>query len=187
MNASEKTDYLIEELKILASSHDKLRELMARLFNYFLLISVAPITILSYAMRDRASLSNPMVGATCIAVGFGNILLALALVEARFEQYRYARAVNLIRKYYSDQNPKIKSYLYLPTDAKSPRYENLGFVQYQTVIMVITAVIYLLVGPYSLDWPFWNGPILAASGAAVFKYMRAREMGTYTKLYPARS
>jgi hypothetical protein len=44
--------FLIEEYKNIAATHDKLRDVLVRLFNYFLLLSAFPFTVAGIVFRN---------------------------------------------------------------------------------------------------------------------------------------
>ena len=163
--------FLIEEYKNIAATHDKVRDLLVRLFNYFLLLSAFPFTVAGIMFRtggfDLLS-APPQIHSLFLFAGFGDLFLTLALVDARLGQYRYARTVNLIRKYFQDKVPDLSNYLYLPTRADIPSWTSLGFVGYQVGFMVIVGVLFVGFGARgfaSLKWA------LIASGAYLVLYV----------------
>ncbi len=139
--------FLVEEYKNIAATHDKLRDLLVRLFNYFLLLSAFPFTILGLMLRSGGGLDfwSPPHGLRLlfVFVGVGNLFLALSLMDARLSQYRYAKTVNLIRSYFADNSTTLKPYLYLPVDASVPRWTNLGFVEYQLWFVGLVGTIFV--------------------------------------------
>ena len=151
--------FLIEEYKNIAATHDKLRDLLVRLFNYFLLLSAFPFTILGVMQRGGGiDLWSPPHGLRPLSVfiGFGNLFLTLALMDARLSQYRYAKTVNLIRKYFADKAPDLKHYLYLPTDVQVPRWQDLGFVKYQVGFMILVGTMFVGYGFTGLPDLRWS-------------------------------
>jgi len=148
--------FLIEEYKNIASTHDKLRDELGRLFNYFLLLSAFPFTILGLMFRqDGLSqfkvLSAPVeIHLLFLVVGLGHLALALTIVHARRRQYGYARTVNLIRKYFRDQAPVLEYYLLLPTSADVSHYDKLGHVAYQVNFMLLVGVIFFGYGMWGI-------------------------------------
>ncbi len=113
---SKKTEvaFLVEEYKNIAATHDKLRDLLARLFNYFLLLSAFPFTVagIIFGRGEFDLLSAPMgLHFLFLIVGVGHLFLNLSFVHARLSQYRYDRTVNAIRKYFADNVPDLKDYL----------------------------------------------------------------------------
>lgn len=138
--------FLVEEYKNIAGTHDKLRDIVSRHFNYFLLLSAFPFTVAGIMFRSGGfDLWDPPAGLRplfCL-VGLGHLFLTLGLVDARLSQYRYAKTVNLIRKYFVEKTPGLSNYLYLPTEVQVPRWENLGFIEYQVWFMVIIGTLFV--------------------------------------------
>ena len=135
------TAFLIEEYKNIAATHDRLRDLLVRLFNYFLLLSAFPFTVTGLVFRNggfNLFAAPGEIRVLFLFVAFGDLCLAVALFDARLSQYRYARTVNSIRKYFSDSFPAIAGYLYLPTSSDIPSWSSLGFVWPQLFFMLIT-------------------------------------------------
>jgi len=154
-NRSPEIDFLIEEYKNIAATHDEVRHLVVRLFNYFLLLSAFPFTVAGIVFRkDGFNLSSVPreVYFLFLVAGFGNLLLTVALVDARMGQYRYARAVNLIRKFFEDTFSGLSKYLYLPTDPQRPSWAwtSLGFVAYQIVFMLLVGGIFIFYGVHGI-------------------------------------
>jgi hypothetical protein len=134
--------FLIEEYKNIAATHDNLRTLLGKIFTNFLLLSAFPFTVAGIVFRNGGFdlFSAPTgIHAVFIFAGCGNMLFALALLEARLGQYRYAHTVNLIRKYFTDNSPGLSDYLILPTSASIPAWSSLGFVGYQLFFMILVA------------------------------------------------
>lgn len=141
--------FLIEEYKNIAATHDNLRDLLAKIFTNFLLLSAFPFTVAGIVFRnggfDLFSAPNG-IHVVFIFAGCGDMLFALALLEARLGQYRYAHTVNLIRKYFTDNSPGLNEYLVLPTSASIPAWSSLGFVWYELVFMIVVATAFFAYG-----------------------------------------
>ncbi len=137
--------FLIEEYKNIAATHDKLRDVLVRLFNYFLILSAFPFTILGLMLRNQGGLDlwSPPHGLRplFVFIGIGDLFLALGLMDTRLSQYRYAKTVNLIRKYFADTSPALTKYLYLPVDVNVPHWHNFGFVAYQLYFMSLVGMV----------------------------------------------
>src|SRR6266404_1588378 len=115
MADSEKTAFLIEEYKNIAATHDRLRDLLVRLFNYFLLLSAFPFTVAGLVFRNggfNLFAAPGEIRVLFLFVAIGDLCLAVALFDARLSQYRYARTVISIRKYFSDSFPAFAEYLH---------------------------------------------------------------------------
>lgn len=143
--------FLIEEYKNIAATHDKLRDLLVRLFNYFLLLSAFPFTVAGIVFRNGGFNLFAVPGEIRILfifVALGDLCLAVALVDARLSQYRYARTVNVIRRYFKESVPEISDYLYLPTRSDVPSWTSLGFVWPQLYFMLLTGGLFVACGTY---------------------------------------
>jgi hypothetical protein len=143
--------FLIEEYKNIAATHDKLRDLLVRLFNYFLLLSAFPFTVAGIVFRNGGFNLFAAPGEIRILFLFaalGDLCLAVALFDARLSQYRYARTVNAIRRYFKESVPEISNYLYLPTSSDVPSWSSLGFVWPQLYFMLLTGGLFVACGIY---------------------------------------
>jgi hypothetical protein len=145
--------FLIEEYKNIAATHDRLRDELSRLFNYFLLLSAFPFTVAGIVFRQGNFdlLAAPQwLHFLFLFVGIGDLFLTLTVVDARHGQYRYARTVNLIRKYFVDKVPDLDSYLYLPKSADVPGMKHLGHITYQIYFMNFVGSVFVAFGVLGL-------------------------------------
>lgn len=144
--------FMCEEYKSVATSHDNMREMVGRTFNYFLLISAFPFTAYTFSKIESNSTLTWLLPVLFIVVALGDVCMALAMLEARLSQYRYARAVNLIRKYYVDTSPELDQYMYLPTSPDFPEYDfsALGFVKYEVGFVMVIALSYFSIALWQI-------------------------------------
>jgi hypothetical protein len=145
--------FLIEEYKNISATHDRLRDLLVRLFNYFLLLSAFPFTVAGIVFRNggfNLFAAPGEIRTLFLFVAFGDLCLAVALFDARLSQYRYARTVNSIRRYFSVSVPEISDYLYLPTSSEMPSWSSLGFVWPQLYFMLFTGSLFVACGTYGV-------------------------------------
>lgn len=170
-NEKPEVTFLIEEYKNIAATHDKLRDLLSRLFNYFLLLGAFPFTvagIMSGADTFDFFKAPVALHILFLFVGFGHLSLALALLDARLGQYRYVRTVNAIRKYFSDKTPNLSQYLYLPVDPNVPSWTELGHVSYQVMFMNLTGAAFVGYGIMGVGtWMAGEG-LRTCAGAIAF-------------------
>jgi len=162
--------FLIEEYKNIATTHDKLREEIGRLFNYFLLLSAFPFTVAGIMFRqgEFKLLSAPQeLHYLFLVVGVGHLFLTLTMVDARHGQNRYAWTVNLIRKYFVDKAPNLNSYLYLPKTADVPTLGNLGHVTYQVYFMNLVGAAFVAFGVLGTVLSQW-APLAALAAAIAY-------------------
>jgi hypothetical protein len=158
------TVFLIEEYKNIAATHDKLRDLLVRLFNYFLLLSAFPFTVAGIIFRNGGFnlFSAPgEIRVLFLFVAFGDLCLSVALLDARLSQYRYARTVNSIRRYFRDSVPEISEYLYLPTSSDVPSWTSLGFVGPQLFFMMLAGTLLFTCGIYGYHGPCFTLLVIA--------------------------
>lgn len=131
--------FLLEEYRNIAQTHDRLREVCMRLMYFVLILSAFPFTLAGFIFREqefdffKAPLSLNLL---FLIVGLGIFILALALLDARLGQYRYARTVNEIRRYFAEQDVSLQNFLYLPTSKQIPDMKKLGFVGVQLIFIV---------------------------------------------------
>jgi len=175
------TAFLIEEYKNIAATHDKLRDLLVRLFNYFLLLSAFPFTVAGIVFRNggfNVFAAPGEIRMLFLFVAFGDLCLAVALFDARLSQYRYARTVNSIRRYFKESAPEISDFLYLPTRSDIPSWTSLGFVGPQLFFMVLTGALFVVFGVYG--WHRFCYTLLAvAVYAGIYLILHFRTVRRY--------
>lgn len=127
-------DFMLEEYKHLAEEFHTMHEVLTKMFNYALLINAAPITSLSFLVKSGEPilqiLREPMF---LIVVGFvcaANFFVALIIFNGRIQQYVYARAVNMVRRFFAEKDREILKYLYLPTGTVRPKFKSMGFLRW---------------------------------------------------------
>ena len=132
---------LLEEYRDIAATHDRLRDLQVRLVNFAFIVAAFPFTVAGLIL-DR---TQPLDLLTPPASIYGLALLAAvaefsfaySIIDARRSQYRYARTVNGIRKYFADRDSELSKYLYLPTDPAVPAMSQLGYMGGQVRLVVV--------------------------------------------------
>jgi hypothetical protein len=181
--------FLVEEYRNIAATHDRLRGLLATLFSNFLVISAFPFTVAGIIIHGgnfTLSEAPPSIYIFFLLVGAGDLFLALAMLDGRLSQYRYARTVNAIRAYFADQHPTLREYLVLPTDRTLPKFDHLGHIGYQLKFMVLVGATFTGYGVYGIA-PSTFGilgillPWLAALSYVAFALvLRTNLVGTYS-------
>lgn len=144
---------MLEEYRNIAATHDKLREQISRIFNYFLLIAAVPFTALGILFRETGvSLLHAPLGVHLLflVAGVACLFVALTIVDARMQQYSYARTVNVVRRYFAERAKNLRRYLYLPTSPEVPGFKDFGFVGKQIWLVVAVGTLYLAYGVYGL-------------------------------------
>ena len=124
-----------------------------------------------------------------LIVGIGIFPLALALLDARLGQYRYARTVNEIRRYFSENDPNLIGFLYLPVTKNIPDMRNLGFVGIQLWFILPIGGLFTAYGIYGLvgliTGPLYQWPVGGATFAVywlVFRFLRRRHASKYEEM-----
>lgn len=179
--AATSVTFLVEEYKNIAATHDKLRDMLARLFNYFLLLSAFPFTVAGVMFQQGGFdlMAAPLgLHLLFLVVGVGHLFLTLSLVDARLSQYRYAKTVNAIRKYFVDNDGHLSGYVFLPTSTDVPSWEDLGYIEYQVWFMTWVGAIFTGYGLLGIE-TFASRPCSAAASlvgvvcyAAAYKTFR---------------
>lgn len=178
--------FLIEEYKNIAATHDRLRDELSRLFNYFLLLSAFPFTVAGIVFRQgNFDLLNAPQGLhfLFLFVGIGDLFLTLTVVDARHGQYRYARTVNLIRKYFVDKAPGLDAYLYLPKSGDVPGMKHLGHITYQIWLMNFVGSFFVAYGVFGLvssPNALSIGLIAATSYLLTYRIYRHKILGRFS-------
>jgi hypothetical protein len=168
--------FLLEEYKNIAATHDKLRDMLGRLFNYFLLLSAFPFTVAGVVFRNGGfdlSAAPLSLHFLFLLVGIGHLVLALTIVDARLSQYRYARTVNAIRRYFADRHPELKSYLFLPTDQNIPSWDKLGYIEYQVNLICFTGAVFTAYGVWAIRQALGRPLAVVVVTVAVVGYLVA--------------
>jgi hypothetical protein len=132
-----KTDFMLEEYKQIASAFFNLSEQRNKMIQHFITLVALPFGALTAVMalgQSQYQITDLpiMVGLFAGLIGAVGILINAILVQIRFEMITYARTINLVRGYFSEETdgPSIDKYLALPrTDDypkfnESPRSEN---------------------------------------------------------------
>ncbi len=163
--------FLLEEYRNIAQTHDRLREVGMRLMYFILILSAFPFTLAGFVFREQefdffaAPLSLHLL---FLVVGVGIFVLAFALLDARLEQYRYARTVNEIRRYFAENDPNLQNFLYLPTSSKVPDMSKLGFVGIQLLFIVPIGGTFTAYGILGLTYdPIWRW-VLGLGGIVIY-------------------
>ena len=119
-------------------------------------------------------------------VGIGIFVLAFALLDARLGQYRYARTVNEIRRYFAENDPKLGNFLYLPTSRKVPDMNKLGFVGIQLLFIVPIGGLFTAYGvvglTHDLMWRWVLGLGAVAVYLVAFYLLRKWHASNYEKM-----
>lgn len=146
-------EFLLEEYRGIAATHDRMRGIINQMFYYFLLLAAVPFTVASIVLRgtEFTILSIPQsLGWLFVIISASILFLSLACASARFRQNQYARTVNGIRAYFADNDATILPYLYLPTATEKPQIKYLGHVFWYLLAMTLVGGTYACFGTFSL-------------------------------------
>jgi len=146
-------DFLLEEYRNIAATHDRMRDIINRMFYYFLLLSAVPFTVASIVFHETKFDIETLptsIGWLFMIISASILFLSVASASARFRQNQYAKTVNRIRAYFVDRDKQISPYLLLPTTDESPRTNYLGHVLWYLLSMALIGGIYAALGAFSL-------------------------------------
>jgi hypothetical protein len=181
--------FLLEEYRNIAQTHDRLRDVGMRLMYFILILSAFPFTLAGFVFRDTefdffvAPLSLHLL---FLIVGLSVFVLAFALLDARLGQYRYARTVNEIRKYFAKKDPGLEDFLYLPVSRKIPDMNNLGFVGIQLLFIVPMGALFTAYGVVGFTdnsiWRWVAGILVTSAYLLLFYLLRKWHARNYEKM-----
>jgi len=146
-------EFLLEEYRNIAATHDRMRDIINRMFYYFLLLTAIPFTVASIVLHGTEFniLSIPQsLGWLFVIISASILFLSLACASARFRQNQYAKTVNGIRGYFANNDATILPYLYLPTATEKPRIAYFGHVFWYLLAMTLVGGTYACFGSFSL-------------------------------------
>ena len=181
--------FLLEEYKNIAQTHDRLRDVGMRLMYFILILCAFPFTLAGFVFREQefdffaAPLSLHLL---FLVVGLGIFVLAYALLDARLGQYRYARTVNEIRRYFAENDANLQKFLYLPTSRKIPDMSNLGFVGIQLLFIVPIGGLFTAYGvigiTHDLVWRWVVGLVVITAYFVLFHSLRRQHTKNFEKM-----
>lgn len=146
-------EFLLEEYRNIAATHDRMRDVINRMFYYFLLLSVVPFTVATIVFRETEFDIQQLptsIGWLFMITSASILFLSLASASARWRQNQYAKTVNRIRAYFVEHNTAIAPYLFLPTTGELPGTRHLGHVVWYLLSMALIGGIYAALGAFSL-------------------------------------
>lgn len=124
---TETNDFMLKEYEKIYDLYRIHYDTSQKVFNAYLLILGAFLSILSYVYKDSMSsfnfyeLNDISLFSLLIIIIVG-FCMFMMLVEHKMKIILYARCINAIRKWFCDVNPSFKPYLLLPTDVTVPKY-----------------------------------------------------------------
>jgi len=162
MSNNDFSDFLLKEYENIAKAYFSAHELTAKWFKFYLLILASPFSIIvliyhnTSAEFDLFNLSST-ISLLIFVIGILSMFISFIIINSRLDASLYARTVNGVRKYFTDQlknesskfkhKVDIDEYLVLPIDIKKPRflkYEGDLFIL--VIIMTITNALYIAFG-----------------------------------------
>lgn len=181
--------FLLEEYRNIAQTHDRLRDVGMRLMYFILILSAFPFTLAGFIFREQefdffdAPLSLHLL---FLVVGLGIFVLAFALLDARLGQYRYARTVNEIRRYFAENDPDLRNFLYLPTSRQIPDMSKLGFVGIQLWFILPIGALFTgygtIVATDELIWRWVIFLVVVAAYLLAFHLLRKWHASNYERM-----
>jgi hypothetical protein len=128
-NKPDTKDFLLKEYEQIAAAHfaDVTRE--TSLLQYYIALITAPLSLIAAAisLRGASILSLPdevlnVIGVVILIVAFAGLMMMNMISHVRFEGLWYARTVNLVRRWFRDNDPDVASYLSLPVSDSFPDF-----------------------------------------------------------------
>lgn len=154
-------EFLLEEYRNIAATHDRMRDAINRMFYYFLLLSAIPFTVASIVFQQTEFAIHKLptsIGWLFTIISAGILFLSLASASARWRQNQYAKTVNLIRAYFADHDTGIAAYLLLPKTSELPQTRRLGHVFWYLLSMALIGGLYACFGAFAVfGYGFWTG------------------------------
>jgi hypothetical protein len=118
-------DFLLMEYQQIAAAHFQDQTTKINLYQYYVALVTVPISLIAAAIGLRgstpelSSMDMQEIGVIVIIVSVAAFMLMNMIMDVRFEALTYAKTVNMIRKWFYDNDNGLKGYLVLPiTDAK---------------------------------------------------------------------
>jgi len=174
--------FMLAEYTGIAKAFSDLHGVILKMMNYFLLIAAVPISFVTLLFKATGKEVNidqlpPLVTMLFLLIAVSGCIFTLILINLRMGQIRYARTVNLIRRFFSDiskQQTDIQPYLILPaTDERPPFHEKFRAFFWQVFLIGLIDGAYLCLGLkntqiLSFLKPDWLGWIACAVIAVLF-------------------
>lgn len=139
------SDFMVTEYDRISTAYFGLQNQVNDWFKSYLTVIGFPITVLVAILRlvpsekeiTFTSLPNILAGLLLIIALLG-LFITISIISMRMEMIMYARTINLVRRYFVDNNEKLVDYLALPkTDTKPGFYEKKDSLIWQISIMAI--------------------------------------------------
>lgn len=125
-----RTDFMLEEYKQIASAFFNLSNQRSRMLQHYLTLVTIPTGLVAAVLSlGSPSLGiyelPPVVGIFSLVIGIMGILVNAILIHMRFEMVFYAKTINLVRGYFTEhgEGPDIRKYLGLPTTDALPHFD----------------------------------------------------------------
>jgi len=159
---------MLMEYERIASAYFGLRDQSNEWFKAYLALIGLPLTVLAAVLKlgdgyISATLDNlpQLVAGLLVLVSLLGFFVTLSVVSMRMEMILYARTINLVRRYFGDQDKELHKYFVLPTsDTKPPFYELWRSMFWQVIMLGFLDSIILTVGIQSLTTFGWALSIL---------------------------
>jgi len=157
------SDFMLVEYEKIASAYFGLRDQSNEWFKAYLALIGLPLTVLAAVLKlGDGNLSDTLgdlpqlVAALLVLVSFLGFFVTLSVISMRMEMILYARTINLVRRYFGDQDEKLRKFFILPTsDVLPPFYEAWRAMFWQVIMLGFLDSIILTVGIQSLSTCGW--------------------------------
>lgn len=148
-------DYMLAEYNGIVKAFSDLHTVMLRMMNYFLIVAAVPISFVALIFRNpgiefKIHQLPLFIVIIFFLISLVGIIFAIILINVRITQLRYARTVNLIRRFFVDigkDSLDILPYLNLPSEDTKPRfYEKCKVLYWQLILIGLFDGGYLCLG-----------------------------------------
>jgi len=108
MSNNDFSDFLLKEYENIAKAYFSAHELTAKWFKFYLLILASPFSIIvliyhnTSAEFDLFNLSST-ISLLIFVIGILSMFISFIIINSRLDASLYARTVNGVRKYFTDQ------------------------------------------------------------------------------------
>jgi len=159
-----KIKFMLAEYNGIAKAISDHHTVILKMMNYFLIVAAVPISFVTIFIKtgdgnlDFNSLPS-IVSLLFLVISLVGFVFTLILINLRMGQIRYARTVNLIRRFFIDyefSDLDISLYLILPAiDTKPKFFEFLRVIFWQVVLIGILDGTYLMIFAKNMGLDNW--------------------------------
>jgi len=169
------SDFMLTEYERISTAFFGLRDQVNDWFKAYLTLIGFPLTVLAAALKIgtgniSASLTElpDIVSALLMLVSILGFFVTVSIISMRMEMILYARTINIVRRFFGDNDKKLVNFLILPTsDRMPPFYEAGRAIYWQIVFMGLLDGIILGLGVNNLFKTDWITSLIAGTGFVI--------------------